>query len=163
MWSLHCSDAISHIIKESYKQSRQDDDLNQPLSVQPWGKDGDKRRYWLVEGRDDTSFRLYRESNPALKTHTWWSIAGSIDELKAVSQSLEQDGSQISRRLAQRITNALPRFLATEEVRLNIYYCCSLTVARNGNVVSTGCSASFNLPGRSLASPYTKAVLVASA
>jgi hypothetical protein len=118
MWSLHCSDAISHIIKESYKQSRQDDDLNQPLSVQPWGKDGDKRRYWLVEGRDDTSFRLYRESNPALKTHTWWSMAGSIDELKVVSQNLEQDGSQISRRLAQRITNALPRFLATEEVRL---------------------------------------------
>jgi hypothetical protein len=163
MWSLHCSDAISHIIKESYKQSRQDDDLNQPLSVQPWGKDGDKRRYWLVEGRDDTSFRLYRESNPALKTHTWWSIAGSIDELKVVSQNLEQDGSQISRRLAQRITNALPRFLATEEVRLSICSCPPLTVARNGNGGNTGYSGNFNLPGRSLASRSTKAALVASA
>ena len=163
MWSLHCSDAISHIIKESYKQSRQDDDLNQPLSVQPWGRDGDKRRYWLVEGRDDTSFRLYRESNPALKTHTWWSMAGSIDELKVVSQKLEQDGSQISRRLGQRITNALPRFLATEEVRLILCVGLPLTVGRNENGGNTGYSVKCNLFGRSLASPFMKAALVASA
>jgi hypothetical protein len=156
MWSLHCSDAISHIIKESYKQSRQDDDLNQPLSVQPWGKDGDKRRYWLVEGRDDTSFRLYRESNPALKNHLWWSMAGSIDELKEVSQKLEQDSSQISRRLAQRITNALPRFLATEEVRLTGFESW-LTLDRNGNAGNTGYSARFNSLGRNLASLSTRA------
>jgi hypothetical protein len=163
MWSLHCSEAISHIIKESYKQSRQDDDLNQPLSVQAWGKDGEKRRYWLVEGRDDTSFRLYRESNPALKTHTWWSIAGSIDELKEVAHNLEQDGSQISRRLSQRITNALPRFLATEEVCLVIICSCPLIAARNGSGGSTESSASFNSSAQTLASPSTKAAPVGSA
>lgn len=117
MWSLHSSDAIGNIIRDSYKQSRHEDDLNQPLSVQPWGRDGGKRRYWLIEGRDDTPFRLYRESNPVLKHSTWRSVAGSIDELKAVAEKLNtEDGTQAARRLSTRITNALPRFEATEEV-----------------------------------------------
>jgi hypothetical protein len=119
MWSLHSSDAINAIIKESYKQSRHDDDLNQPLSVQPWGRDGDKRRYWLIEGRDDTPFRLYRESNPALKHNTWRSVAGTIDELREVAQKLnDEDSTQAARRLSTRITNSLPRFEATEEASL---------------------------------------------
>lgn len=117
IWSLHGSETILNIIKESYKQSRKEDDINQPLSVQPWGRDGDKRRYWLVEGRDDTNFRLYRESNPALKHNTWRSVAGTIDELKAVAERLNEDGAQASRRLAEMIMRAVPRFEATEEVR----------------------------------------------
>ncbi|KAF2404717.1 hypothetical protein EJ06DRAFT_487694 [Trichodelitschia bisporula] len=117
MWSLHSSDAVSGLIRKSYKQSRHDDDLNQPLSVQPWGRDGDKRRYWLIEGRDDTPFRLYRESNPVLKNVTWRSVAGTIDELRAVVEKLNADGTQAARRLADRITNAIPRFEATEEKR----------------------------------------------
>lgn len=117
MWSLHESEVVNAIIKDAYKQSRQTDDLNVPLSVQPWGKDELKRRYWLVEGRDDTDFRLYRENNPALKNGTWRSMAGSIDELKVVVEKLEKDKAQASRRLAQRITMAIPRFEATEEVQ----------------------------------------------
>lgn len=117
MWSLHESEVINTIIKDAYKQTRQADDLNVPLSVQPWGKDELKRRYWLVEGRDDTDFRLYRENNPALKNGTWRSMAGSIEELKSVVEKLEKDKAQASRRLAQRITLAIPRFEATEEVR----------------------------------------------
>ena len=120
MWSLHESDVVNAIIKDAYKQSRQTDDLNVPLSVQPWGKDELKRRYWLVEGRDDTDFRLYRENNPALKNGTWRSMAGSIDELRLVVEKLEKDKAQASRRLAQRITMAIPRFEATEEVCLAI-------------------------------------------
>jgi len=116
MWSLHESELVSNIIKESYKQSRHDDDLNQPLSVQPWGKDGDKRRYWLIEGQDDTAFRLYRESKPELKHNTWWSVAGTIDELKAVAQKLVDDGSQAAKRLSDRIAAAIPRFEQTEVV-----------------------------------------------
>jgi hypothetical protein len=123
MWSLHSSEAINAIIKDSYKQSRHDDDLNQPLSVQPWGRDGDKRRYWLIEGRDDTPFRLYRESNPALKHNTWRSVAGTIEELRVVAEKLnDEDGTQAARRLSTRITNALPRFEATEEVSLLCSY-----------------------------------------
>lgn len=114
------------ILKESYKQQRHDDDLNQPLSVQPWGRDGDKRRFWLIEGQDDTHFRLYRESNPALKHNTWRSLAGSIEELKAVGERLGEEGTQAARRLKERIMAAIPRFEAGEEVRslltfLNIF------------------------------------------
>ena len=110
------SEIIQTILKESYKQQRHDDDLNQPLSVQAWGKDGDKRRYWLIEGQDDTHFRLYRESNPALKHHTWRSVADSIDELKTIAERLGEEGSQASRRLKERILAGVPRFEASEEV-----------------------------------------------
>ncbi|MCJ1306933.1 hypothetical protein MMC25_000577 [Agyrium rufum] len=117
LWSLNSSDAVSSIMKESYKQSRHEDDLNQPLSVQSWGRDGDKRRYWLIEGQDDTHFRLYRESNPALKHNTWWSVAGSIEELQIMADRLEEEGSQASRRLRERILGGIPRFEASDEKR----------------------------------------------
>ena len=116
IWSLVSSDAVQAIIKESYKRQRQDDDLNQPLSVQPWGRDGDKRRFWLIEGQDDTHFRLYRESNPALKHTTWRSLAGTIDEVKEVAHSLEDENSLHSRRLRDGIMAAIPRFEASEDV-----------------------------------------------
>ncbi|KAK0622087.1 hypothetical protein DIS24_g11407 [Lasiodiplodia hormozganensis] len=116
-WCLHGSDVIKAIIKENYKQSRHDDDLNQPLSVQPWGVDGDKRRYWLIEGKDDTPFRLYRESNPYHKKVQFRSVAGSIEELREVALKLAKDGTQASRRLGERINAAIPRFEATEDKR----------------------------------------------
>lgn len=120
MWSLDSSDIVRGVIKDSYKQSRHDDDLNQPLSVQPWGRDGEKRRYWLIEGQDDTHFRLYRENNPALKTVAWRSMAGDIDEVKSVAKDLKEEGSQAAVRLHDRIMAAIPRFEASEDV------CCPL-------------------------------------
>ncbi|CRG87102.1 hypothetical protein PISL3812_04117 [Talaromyces islandicus] len=117
LWSLSSSEAVQSKIKDSYKQARHEDDLNQPLSVQPWGRDEIKRRYWLVEGQDDTHFRLYRESNPALKTNTWWSVAGTIEEIKAVAERLAQEKSQNSKKLSERIMNAVPRFEGGEEKR----------------------------------------------
>ncbi|KAF1809277.1 hypothetical protein P152DRAFT_461696 [Eremomyces bilateralis CBS 781.70] len=117
LWALHSSEVVSKTVKDSYKQNRHEDDLNQPLSVQPWGRDGDKRQYWLVEGQDDTPFRLYREGNRNLKNITWWNVAGTIDELREVSARLQQDGAQASRRLADKILAAIPRFEATEEKR----------------------------------------------
>jgi hypothetical protein len=116
LWALHTSDAISTIIKESYKQSRHNDDLNQPLSVQPWGKDGVNRQYWLIEGQDDTYFRLYREGNRKNVNISWRSEAGSIEELKVIAEKLIEDGGQASRRLSEKILMAIPRFEATEEV-----------------------------------------------
>ncbi|THC94338.1 hypothetical protein EYZ11_006177 [Aspergillus tanneri] len=117
LWSLSSSEAIQAKIKESYKQARHEDDLNQPLSVQPWGRDGLKRRYWLVEGLDDTHFRLYRESNPALKTVTWWSVAGTIPELTAVADKLDEERSTNSKKLSEKIKNSIPRFEGSEEKR----------------------------------------------
>lgn len=116
-WALSSSDVIKTMINQAYK-NRQDDDLNIAFSIQPWGSDGDKRRYFLVEGNDDTTFRVYRESNPAGISRTWWSVAGSIDELKALCEKLEtNDGGPKARALAKKMAASIPRFEATEEKR----------------------------------------------
>lgn len=116
-WTLASSDAVKSIINAQYK-SRQEEDINIPLSVQVWGGDGDKRRYFLIEGNDDTGYRVYRESNPAGVQRTWWSVAGSIEELKTLAEKLEtQDGGPKARQFAKKILNSIPRFEATEEKR----------------------------------------------
>ena len=118
LWALSGSEMVSAIIKESYKQTRREDDLNQPLSVQPWGRDGYKRNYWLVEGQDDTHFRVYRENNGTTsKTNTWFSVAGDIDEVLAVATKLDDENTPHSRALRDKIRNAVPRFEAGEEKR----------------------------------------------
>ncbi|KAI9837492.1 MAG: hypothetical protein M1819_007140 [Sarea resinae] len=117
LWALSSSEAIQAIIKDSYKQARHDDDLNQPLSVQPWGRDSAKRRYWLIEGLDDTYFRLYRESSTTAAENTWRSIAGSIEDLKVIAAKLSAEKGQAARRLSDRISAAIPRFESTEEKR----------------------------------------------
>ncbi|USW51334.1 Putative WHIM1 domain-containing protein [Septoria linicola] len=118
MWALGSSELVSAVIKDKYKQQRHNDDQNQPLSVQPWGTDGDHRRYFLVQGLDDTSFRIYREGSRYTKNAHWYSQAGTIDEAKALAVKLETvDKSQKARTLAVKITNAVPMFEATEEKR----------------------------------------------
>ena len=118
LWSLSSSDIVKGIIQASYKGTRQEDDLKQPLSVQPWGSDADKRRYFLIEGLDDTHFRVYREGNYMGHQREWMSVAGSIDELKALSTKLLDGGGQKARMLSAKIDVAIPRFEATEEVCL---------------------------------------------
>ncbi|KAK0389444.1 hypothetical protein NLU13_3019 [Sarocladium strictum] len=118
LWTMAASDTVKSLINQSYKQNRHDDDLNQPRSVQPWGTDGDKRRYFLIEGLDDTNFRVYRESNPAGTNRTWWSVAGSIDEIKALAEKLDtKDGGPKAKKLSHKMLQALPRFEAGEEKR----------------------------------------------
>lgn len=111
------SETVKALINQSYKQNRHEEDLNQPRAVKPWGSDGDKRRYFLVEGQEDTNFRVYRESNPAGATRTWWSVAGTIEELKALAEKLEtKDGGPKAKALSHKILMAVPRFEAGEEV-----------------------------------------------
>lgn len=117
LWSLGSSDIVKTMITASYKQNRHEDDLNQPLSVQPWGSDADRRRYYLIEGLDDTHFRVYRESGHLSAKRTWFSVAGDIEELKALAEKLEkEDGGQKARVLSGKMLAAVPRFEATEEV-----------------------------------------------
>lgn len=105
------------MITASYKQTRHEDDLNQPLSVQAWGSDGHKRRYFLIEGLDDTNFRVYRESSPANIKRTWFSVAGNIEELKALAEKLAtEDGTKHAKILSNKMIAAIPRFEGTEEV-----------------------------------------------
>ncbi|TVY44784.1 hypothetical protein LOCC1_G002144 [Lachnellula occidentalis] len=118
LWSLSSSDAVKGIIQTSYKQNRHEDDLNQPLSVQPWGSDGDKRRYYLIQGLDDTNFRVYRESNHTGVKRTWFSVADDIDNLKALADKLfNEDRGQKARTLSGKIMAAIPLFEATLEKR----------------------------------------------
>ncbi|KAM3512490.1 hypothetical protein MY11210_003833 [Beauveria gryllotalpidicola] len=118
LWTMSSSDSVKAIINQAYKQNRHEDDLNQPRAVQPWGSDGDKRRYFLVEGQDDTAFRVYRESNPAGQNRTWWSVAGSIEELRALAEKLNtKDGGPKAKKLSHKMMQAIPRFEAGEEKR----------------------------------------------
>lgn len=122
---MNSSEAIKGIIAAAYKQVRKEDDINQPLSVQPWGVDGRKRRYWLIEGQMDTSFRVYRQSPSKLVNDTWWSVAGSLEELLAFADKLRiGDGSQAARRLADKMEGAIPRLEATEEVSRSCAIAC---------------------------------------
>ena len=107
------------MIAQAYKSRTTKDklDTNIPLSVQPWGRDGEKRRYWLIEGQNDTHFRIYREGNPQTPKATWWSVAGSIDELRVLANVLaEEDGHREAKALSERMLNAVPRFEASEVV-----------------------------------------------
>lgn len=115
---MSSSDSVKALINQSYKQNRHEDDLNQPRSVQPWGSDADKRRYFLVEGQDDTAFRVYRESNPAGTNRTWWSVASTIEELQALADKLQNKyGGPKSKALSFKMLQAIPRFEAGEEKR----------------------------------------------
>ncbi len=116
---MSSSDSVKSVINQAYKQNRHEDDLNQPRAVQPWGSDGDKRRYFLVEGQDDTAFRVYRESNPAGANRTWWSVAGSIEELRVLAEKLStKDGGPKAKKLSNKMLQAIPRFEVGEEVRI---------------------------------------------
>lgn len=119
VWALGHSDAIKAVINAGYNGKRTNDDLNQPLSVQPWGFDSDKRRYFLVEGDDNCSFRVYRESNPAaLYNRQWISVAGSIIEAKTLAEKLAKaDGGPNARKLSNSILKNIPNFEEKEEKR----------------------------------------------
>ncbi|KAK2605347.1 hypothetical protein N8I77_008189 [Diaporthe amygdali] len=118
LWALGYSDAVKAVINTSYNQKRAADDLNQPLSIQPWGHDSDKRRYYLIEGDDNCSFRIYREGNPAaLYNRQWISVAGSIDEAKALAEKLGKDNGQNARKLSRSILNNIVNFEEKEEKR----------------------------------------------
>ncbi|KAJ4366814.1 hypothetical protein N0V83_007339 [Neocucurbitaria cava] len=120
LWSLNQNEQIKLMINNAYKSRTTKDrlDTNIPLSVQPWGRDGDRRRYWLVEGQNDTYFRIYRESDPKLKKVQWFSVAGSIDELRVLATKLqEEDGHKEAKALSERMLNAIPRFEASENKR----------------------------------------------
>lgn len=132
LWSLNQNEQIRAMIADSYKTRTTKDrlDTNIPLSVQPWGRDGDKRRYWLVEGQNDTHFRIYRESDPQRKNVQWLSVAGSIEELRVLAKKLdEEDGHREAKALGERMLNAVPRFEASEGKRKRREYRVQRTAA----------------------------------
>jgi hypothetical protein len=132
LWSLNQNEIVKTMITSGYKSRTTKDrlDTNIPLSVQPWGRDGEKRKYWLIEGQNDTHFRVYRETNPGTKNVAWWSVAGSIDELRALAKVLdEEDGAKEAKSLSERMINACPRFEASEVKRKRREYRISRSAA----------------------------------
>lgn len=118
LWSLNQSDAIQAIMKESWKQTRRDDDKNQPRSVQPWFTDSYRRRFWLIEGQEDSHFRVYRENDgKTSKTNTWFSVAGSIDEVNALADKFTEENTQNAKINAAKLRGAIPRFEQGDDKR----------------------------------------------
>jgi len=63
-----------------------------------------------------------------LKTHTWISVAGTIEEIQTVAKELEEeDGSKHALALKEKIIGAIPRFEEGETVctiRILCWYKC---------------------------------------
>ena len=116
LWSLNSSEQIVATVKESYKQSRHDDDLNQPLFVPPWGTDSLKRNFYLVEGQTDTPFRIYRESGRRTPNPSWRGVAGTIEEVQNLARNLRAERGQAAHRLASKIQSAVPLLEERQEV-----------------------------------------------
>jgi hypothetical protein len=117
LWCLNSSEAVQAILKESYKQTRRDDDRNQPRSVQPWFSDQYRRKYWLIEGQDDSHFRIYRENDgKTAKTNTWFSVAESIPEVVILADKFAEEHTSNAKVISDKLRAAIPRFEAGEEV-----------------------------------------------
>lgn len=119
LWSMESSEVIKAELKQAYKQTRREDDKNQPKAVQPWFTDSWRRKYYLIEGQDDTYFRIYRENDgKTSKTNVWFSVAGSIEEAKVLADKFENEYPGNSGKiLADKVRMAIPRWEAGEEKR----------------------------------------------
>lgn len=51
-----------------------------------------------------------------MKSDTWWSVAGTIDELKAVASSLGEEKARSPKDLSRKLLESIPRFEGSEEV-----------------------------------------------
>lgn len=138
LWVLRHSKAVGDIIKDVYKPGRKTDDSNVSLAVHCWGMDREKNKYYLIEGKDDTYFRVYQEHiSPGYRNATWIAVAGSIEELKDLADRLAQEGSKNAKDLQGKILAAIPRFEEGEQKRKRREY-------RNAR------KAAFSNPGVSL-------------
>jgi hypothetical protein len=148
------------MINTAYKSRTTKDrqDTNIPLSVQAWGRDGDKRRYFLVEGQNDTHFRVYRETDPKLKKVQWISVAGSIDEVRALAKKLEEvDGHKEAKALGERMLNAVPRFEASEIV---CYASTMYSIYTNNNIAEAKATRVYPSAQGRLYAPRTRFLLI---
>lgn len=110
---------MKETIKQAYKQQRRDDERNQPKAIQSWFSDSWRRKYYLIEGQEDTHFRIYRENDGKTpKTNVWFSVAGTIDEAKSLADKFETEmpGNQ-GKICADKVRMAVPRWEAGEEKR----------------------------------------------
>ncbi|KAK9367125.1 hypothetical protein V1509DRAFT_567547 [Lipomyces kononenkoae] len=117
-WSLISSDAVRKILSKGYSGNRLEDDRNCELAVSPIGMDSERKRYYLVEGLNDTRFRLFRETNPRKRFVNWTSVASTHDELRRYTEQLKElDTSRHAKALTEKLAVQLPRLEAGEQKR----------------------------------------------
>ncbi|KAK9238886.1 hypothetical protein V1525DRAFT_340462 [Lipomyces kononenkoae] len=117
-WSLISSDGVRKVLSNGYSGNRLEDDRNCELAVSPIGMDSERRRYYLVEGLNDTRFRLFRETNPRKRFVNWTSVASTHDELRRYIEELkESDTSRHGKALTEKLAAELPRLEAGEQKR----------------------------------------------
>ncbi|KAK9448751.1 uncharacterized protein V1518DRAFT_374249 [Limtongia smithiae] len=114
-WALTASDGVRAVLAEGYSGSRTEDDRTCPLAVSPIGMDGERRRYYLIEGQNETRFRLFQETNPRKRLVNWTSIASTAVELAAFMTKIQAtDTSRNARILCERLSKAMPRLEAAD-------------------------------------------------
>lgn len=86
--------------------------------MQPWFSDSHRRRFWLVEGQEDSHFRVYRENDgKTTKTNAWFSVAGTIEEVNALADKFQEEGTLNAKVNAEKLRSVIPRFEQGEEKR----------------------------------------------
>ncbi|KAK7207890.1 hypothetical protein BZA70DRAFT_29059 [Myxozyma melibiosi] len=114
-WSLTASEAVRQVLVQGYSQQRTDDDSASPLAVLPIGLDSERKRYYLIEGENDTRFRLFCETNPRQRLVNWTPVASTFAEFKEFVDKLsETDTSRNAKALVESLTEELPRLEASE-------------------------------------------------
>ncbi|KAK9429671.1 hypothetical protein V1505DRAFT_400910 [Lipomyces doorenjongii] len=117
-WSLISSEAVRKILLKGYSGNRLEDDRNCELAVPAIGMDSERRRYYLVEGLNDTRFRLFRETNPRKRLVNWTPVASTHDELQIYIDELRRsDTSRHAKALTEKLAAELPRLDAGEQKR----------------------------------------------
>ncbi|KAK9467434.1 hypothetical protein V1512DRAFT_205996 [Lipomyces arxii] len=96
-WALASSDQIRKLLAKGYSAGRLEDDRNCPLAVMPLGMDGERRRYYIIEGLNDAKFRLFRETNPRKQLVNWTPIASSAAEVEQCAEKLANEDTDKSR------------------------------------------------------------------
>ncbi|KAK9479057.1 hypothetical protein V1514DRAFT_279243 [Lipomyces japonicus] len=122
LWALSSSEAVRSAIISGYPGNRTKDDHNSPLAVLPIGIDGQKRRYYLIEGNNGTRFRLFRETNPRRRVVNWTSVASNHEEISAFVKELEDDNSRLTKVLTKKLASELNRLESNEQKRLQTTY-----------------------------------------
>ena len=51
-----------------------------------------------------------------MKSDTWWSVAGTIEELRTVANSLAEEKARPPKDLSRKLLENIPRFEGSEEV-----------------------------------------------
>lgn len=74
-----------------FKTSLEKDQLGKPVTC--LGKDSTGVQYYFIKGRGTSPFRIYKQTNPRLRTVNWISVASSVDQVKDLINKISNDSN----------------------------------------------------------------------